>query len=82
MWRLSLAVLVAVTVLALALRRSITRPLREVSAAARGLAHGDIAARVDYSSRDEIGDVAGAFRDVHAHGGKGSWTRSVRRTAR
>ena len=55
----------AVTVLALALRRSITRPLRDVSAAARGLAHGDIAARVDYSSRDEIGDVAGAFREVH-----------------
>jgi PAS domain S-box-containing protein len=62
---LSLVVLLAVTLLALALRRSITRPLREVSVAARGLAHGDIAARVDYSSRDEIGDVAGAFREVH-----------------
>ncbi|MBV9680848.1 MAG: PAS domain S-box protein [Solirubrobacterales bacterium] len=54
------------TALALALRRSITGPVREVSAAARGLAHGDIAARVDYSSQDEIGDVAAAFRDVHA----------------
>ncbi len=63
---LSLAVLVVVTGLALALRRSITRPLREVSAAARGLAHGDIGAGVEYSSRDEIGDVAGAFRDLHA----------------
>ena len=63
---LSLAVLVVVTGLALALRRSITRPLREVSTAARGLAHGDIRAGVEYSSRDEIGDVAGAFRDVHA----------------
>ncbi|MBV9680985.1 MAG: GAF domain-containing protein [Solirubrobacterales bacterium] len=63
---LSLAVLVLVTALALALRRSITGPVREVSAAARGLAHGDIAARVDYSSQDEIGDVAAAFRDVHA----------------
>ena len=62
---LLLAVLVLVTALALALRRSITGPLREVSAAARGLAHGDIAAGVEYSSRDEIGDVAGAFRDVH-----------------
>ena len=63
---LSLAVLVLVTALALALRRSITRPLGEVSAAARGLAHGDIAAGVVYDSRDEIGDVAAAFRDVHA----------------
>ena len=62
---LSLGVLVLVTALALALRRSITGPLREVSAAARGLARGDVAARVDYSSRDEIGDVAAAFRDVH-----------------
>ena len=63
---LSLAVLAGVTALALALRRSITRPLRDVSTAARGLAQGDIAAGVDYSSRDEIGDVAAAFRDVHA----------------
>ena len=63
---LSLAILAVVTALALALRRSITRPLRDVSAAARGLAQGDIAAGVEYSSRDEIGDVAAAFRDVHA----------------
>ena len=63
---LSLAILAVVTALALALRRSITRPLRDVSAAARGLARGDIAAGVEYASRDEIGDVAAAFRDVHA----------------
>ena len=62
---LSLALLVLVTMLALSLRRSITRPLRDVSAAARGLARGDIAAGVNYSIRDEIGDVAAAFRDVH-----------------
>ncbi|MBV8083259.1 MAG: nitrate- and nitrite sensing domain-containing protein, partial [Chloroflexi bacterium] len=43
---LSLAVLALVTALALALRRSITRPLREVAAAASSLAHGDIAATV------------------------------------
>jgi PAS domain S-box-containing protein len=63
---LSLAFLAVVTGLALALRRSITGPLRNVSVAARGLAHGDIAAEVEYSSQDEIGDVAAAFRDVHA----------------
>jgi PAS domain S-box-containing protein len=63
---LSLALLAVVSALALTLRRSITRPLREVSAAARGLARGDIAAGVEYASQDEIGDVVGAFRDVHA----------------
>jgi PAS domain S-box-containing protein len=63
---LSLAFLVVVTALALALRRSITRPLREVAAAARGLARGDMEPDVNYSSHDEIGDVAAAFRDVHA----------------
>jgi PAS domain S-box-containing protein len=63
---LSLAALALVTSLALALRRSITGPLRQVSAAARGLARGDIATRVTYASKDELGDVAAAFRDVHA----------------
>jgi PAS domain S-box-containing protein len=63
---LSLAFFALVTALALALRRSITGPLQEVSSAARGLAHGDVSAEVEYSSRDEIGDVAAAFRDVHA----------------
>jgi PAS domain S-box-containing protein len=63
---LGLAALVLVAALALALRRSITRPLGAVSTAARGLAHGDIAAGVEYSTRDEIGDVAAAFRDLHA----------------
>jgi PAS domain S-box-containing protein len=62
---LSLAFLAVVTALALALRRSITRPLRDVSVAARGLAHGDIAAQVEYSGQDEIGEVAAAFRDMH-----------------
>jgi methyl-accepting chemotaxis protein len=60
----SLAVLVAVAALALALRRSITRPLREVSAGARTLSSGDLAFDVSYAGRDEIGDVAAAFRDL------------------
>ena len=63
---LSLAFLAVVTALALALRRSITRPLDEVAAAARGLARGDMEPEVNYSSQDEIGDVAAAVRDVHA----------------
>ena len=59
---ISLVVLLIVTVLALALRRSITGPLREVSDAAEHLSSGDLTVHVDYRGRDEIGDVAMAFR--------------------
>jgi PAS domain S-box-containing protein len=62
---LSLAVLVIVAALALALRQSITRPLREVSEGARTLSGGDLTFDVSYAGRDEIGDVAAAFRDLH-----------------
>ena len=62
---ISLAVLVIVTGLALALRRSITSPLREVSEAAQHLSSGDLTVHVDYRGRDEIGDVATAFRNLH-----------------
>ena len=61
----SLVVLALVAVLALILRRSITRPLAEVSGSARALSGGDLSADVDYIGRDEIGDVAEAFRAVH-----------------
>jgi PAS domain S-box-containing protein len=66
----SLAVLAVVTALALVLRRSITRPLGEVSAVARKLSGGDLAPDVSYAGRDEIGDVAAAFRDLHGTAGR------------
>ena len=62
---ISLAVLLVVTGLALALRRSITKPLRNVSEAAQHLSSGDLTVHVDYRGRDEIGDVATAFRNLH-----------------
>ena len=61
----SLALLAAVAALALVLRRSITRPLAEVSRGARALSGGDLSADVDYVGSDEIGDVAEAFRALH-----------------
>ena len=61
----SLIVLAVVAALALVLRRSITRPLAEVSVSARALSGGDLSADVEYVGRDEIGDVAEAFRDLH-----------------
>ena len=60
----SLAVLGGVTVLALALRRSITRPLSEVSAGARALSDGDLSYDIRYAGRDELGDVADTFREL------------------
>jgi len=62
---LSLAVLVVVASLAFALRQSITGPLREVSEGAQALSRGDLTSDVRYAGRDEIGDVAAAFRDLH-----------------
>jgi signal transduction histidine kinase len=62
---LLLAVLSVVTALGLVLRRSITLPLSEVSQGARTLSSGDLAFDVSYAGRDEIGDVAAAFRDLH-----------------
>jgi PAS domain S-box-containing protein len=61
----SLGVLLLVAGLGLVLRRSITRPLGEVSEAARMLSAGQVASGVSYAGRDEIGEVAAAFRDVH-----------------
>ena len=60
----SLAVLALVTFLALALRRSITRPLGQVSAGARALSYGDLSYDIRYAGRDELGDVADTFREL------------------
>ncbi|MDH6552070.1 nitrate- and nitrite sensing domain-containing protein [Streptomyces sp. SAI-041] len=60
----SLAVLTLVTFLAVALGRSITRPLGEISAGARALSHGDLSHDIRYAGRDEPGEVADALREL------------------
>jgi PAS domain S-box-containing protein len=60
----SVAVLILVAGLGLLLRRSITRPLGEVSRGARMLSQGQLASGVSYAGHDEIGEVAAAFRDL------------------
>ncbi|MEW2410092.1 PAS domain S-box protein [Streptomyces griseoviridis] len=60
----SLAVLTAVALLALALGRSITRPLQEVTAGARALSAGDLSFAIRYAGHDELGDVADTFREL------------------
>jgi PAS domain S-box-containing protein len=62
----SLAVLVFVAGFGFLLSRSITRPLEEVSEGARTLSAGESPSSVSYAGRDEIGDVAAAFRDLQS----------------
>ncbi|SNX57619.1 PAS domain S-box-containing protein [Streptomyces sp. TLI_55] len=61
---LALGLVVAVTALALALRRSLTRPLGEISGAARALSYGELSYDIRYAGRDEPGDLADAFREL------------------
>lgn len=45
--------------------QSITRPVRELEKAAQDLARGDLSsAHIDYTSRDELGSLAGSMRNV------------------
>ncbi|WP_336084172.1 HAMP domain-containing sensor histidine kinase [Nocardia sp. SSK8] len=48
------------------LAHGITRPLREMTAAARRMAHGDYSFRVRATSRDEVGQLATAFNQMAA----------------
>ncbi|KUN19100.1 histidine kinase [Streptomyces antibioticus] len=63
---LALAVVALVTGLALTLRRSLIRPLGEISAGARALSYGELSYDIRYAGRDELGDVADTFRALQA----------------
>ncbi len=52
--------------LGLALARNLTRPLRRLTTAIQAMAAGHLEQRVDISSRDEIGELAGAFNSMSA----------------
>jgi signal transduction histidine kinase len=62
------AVLAAALALVLVqvLARGLTRPLREMAAAARSMARGDYGVRVRASGRDEVGELARAFNAMTA----------------
>ena len=62
-WTLPLAVVVSVIAVQV-LARGMTSPLREMTAAARAMAQGDYSVRVRASSRDEVGQLAGAFNTM------------------
>ncbi|MBI4408998.1 MAG: adenylate/guanylate cyclase domain-containing protein [Gemmatimonadetes bacterium] len=52
--------------IALVLSRGLARPVRQLVAATERVRRGDYGFRVDVSSRDELGTLAGAFNDMTA----------------
>lgn len=62
--RLVSLVLVVVGVSSWLLARSLTRPLRQLSSAARAFGAGDRAARAGLQRRDELGEVSRAFDEM------------------
>lgn len=57
----------AAVVLGAVLARSVTRPLRELTQAARAVAEGDLETQVRVRSSDEIGELAAAFNQMNAN---------------
>jgi methyl-accepting chemotaxis protein len=65
--RLGISVFMAVSLLfgltiALVMTRRLTRPLRELEAAASAMARGELDAEIHHASNDEIGALAASFR--------------------
>ena len=53
-------------IMALVLSDRLARSIRRITAAARQIARGDVSGKLDLSfSRDELGEMAGAFSDMH-----------------
>lgn len=63
---ISLATFAIVLLTAQVLAHGMTRPLRAMTAAARGMAQGDYSLRVRATSRDEVGQLAVAFNQMAA----------------
>jgi len=57
-------ILAAAVVLAVAMSRIVVRPIEALAAVARRVGEGDFGARARVGSRDEIGQLAGAFNEM------------------
>jgi len=64
--RTTIAAMVLAVVTSQILAHGMTRPLREMTAAARAMAKGDYTRRVRASARDEVGELAHAFNQMAA----------------
>lgn len=60
----TLAILLLVSLLSLLLAQVFTRPVKALVDAVRRVAGGDLAVQVPATSRDEFGDLGGAFNDM------------------
>lgn len=60
------AILISILIIFL-LVRSITRPVKQVEEALKKMAVGDITEKVDYISKDELGQMAQAYRDMQLY---------------
>ncbi|MGQ0547585.1 MAG: adenylate/guanylate cyclase domain-containing protein, partial [Betaproteobacteria bacterium] len=61
-----LTIVAAAVVLTRAMRRVVVRPIEALAEVARRVGEGDFGARAPVASRDEIGQLAGAFNDMTA----------------
>ncbi len=65
-WYTAIAAVTVALVTSQLLANGMTRPLREMTAAARAMARGDYTLRVRATSRDEVGQLAEAFNQMAA----------------
>ena len=69
-WSVILLVLAAVgasVVIGTVITRSIAAPVREMALTAKKIAVGDIDQKVEIESKDEVGELAGSFREMIAY---------------
>ena len=64
LWLAGLAATLAGLLISLLLRRQVTRPLRQLDAAAQRIAAGNLSERVPIETSDEFGHVAASFNDM------------------
>ncbi|MEU4801758.1 HAMP domain-containing sensor histidine kinase [Actinosynnema sp. NPDC023587] len=62
----TIGALTAALITSQVLAHGLTRPLREMTAAARAMRRGDYSRRVRATARDEVGELAGAFNQMAA----------------
>lgn len=56
--------LVLMTILSIAITRSITRPIEQLEQAANQMANGDLSVEIAYQSKDELGGLADSMRQM------------------
>ncbi|MES0335647.1 MAG: MCP four helix bundle domain-containing protein [Candidatus Magnetobacterium sp. LHC-1] len=61
---ISIIGMVVAVALGLFISNSISKPLKAMVKAAEDIAHGDLSVNVEYNARDEVGTLAGAFREM------------------